>query len=276
MYKVAIIWWTSNFWKWWEKYFKSKNNEVIVSSRTTKILPKKAVKLADIIIVSVPIRHTVETVKELIPYIWENKLLIDFTWIKLEVIEELKKYNYWEIISVHPMFWPWIDNLKEQNISYDPIKEWEKWEYIKTLFKNDWANLFEIKSEKHDEFVSIVQSSVHIINSLLWNILKKRWINLEKMMEISTPNSRMQLYILSRFLKQNASLYTDMQMHNKLYKEQILPDMIEHFQYLNSLINNNETEKFEKEFNDIKNYLWEEFINKSFEKTKKIDSELKK
>ncbi len=274
--KIVIIWWTSPFWTLWKNYFEDKDHEVIVSTNNTKLKPTEAVKMWDIIIVSVPIRYTSEVLKEIIPLIPKDKLLIDFTGIKLEAINELKNYNIWEIVSVHPMFGPWVSSIKNQNISYDPIVPWDKWNYIKTLWKTDWANLLKIESKKHDEFVSIVQSSVHLMNLLLWHILQKRWINLEKMMKISTPNSRMQLFILSRFLNQNAWLYTDMQMHNELYKNEILPDIKEYFSFIDDLVQNNKKENFENEFKSIKRYIWEDFISKAFNVTQKIDNELKK
>lgn len=275
-YKIVIIWWTSNFWKLWVKYFKSKNLEVIIATNSTKLKPIDAVLLWDIIIVSVPIRHTVSVIKEIIPFISKNKLLIDFTWIKIDSSKQVKKYKLWEVVSVHPMFGPWVKTLNKQNISYDPIKAWKKWDFISNLFINDWVNLIKLESRKHDEIVSIVQSSVHIMNLLLWHILKKRWINLNEITKISTPNSRMQLFILSRFLNQNASLYTDMQMYNTLYKNEILPDIKEYFDLVLDLVNNKKTKEFEKEFNEIKDYIWDDFITKAFKITQKIDNELKK
>jgi prephenate dehydrogenase len=48
---------------------------------------------------------------------------------------------------------------------------------------------------------------------------------MDELMSISTPNSRMQLCILSRFLNQEASLYTDMQVYNTKYRDEILSDI---------------------------------------------------
>ena len=274
--RVVIIGWTSKFWQLWKKYFESKWHSVLVSTNSTQIKPKEAVCKWDIIIISVPIRYTVEVIKELIPFIWENKLLIDFTWIKIETKKQLLNYTKWEIVSIHPMFGPWISSLKNQNISYDPIVVWEKWDYLHNLFENDWANLICLEWKKHDELVSIVQSTVHIMNLLLWHILKKRWIKINELMSLSTPNSRMQLCILSRFLNQNASLYTDMQMYNDLYKKEILPDIKDYFDLVWDLINNKKHSEFENEFNEIKTYIWEGFLQKAFKITSELDKTLKK
>lgn len=268
---IAIIWWTGNFWKFWHKYFEQNWFNVIISGRSTEIKPIDAVKISDIIIISVPIRYTVTTIKEIIPFIPDDKLLIDFTWIKTEASIELSKYTKGEVVSTHPMFWPWVKWISWQNIAFDPIDPWKKWNNLFNLLKKDGAKLIELESNKHDELVSIVQSTVHVMNLVLWHVLKERWINIEELMKISTPNSRMQLRILSRFLKQEASLYTDMQIYNTMYKNEILPDIEKYFKNLECIIENKDTNKFENEFNSIKEYIWKDFIEEYFNITKKLD-----
>lgn len=103
--------------------------------------------------------------------------------------------------------------------------------------------------------VSIIQSTVHILNLVLGHILKQRGINIEDLMKISTPNARMQLCILSRFFKQEASLYTDMQVYNPLYQQQILPEIEAYFKNLEGIIDEKNTTQFETEFESIKAYL---------------------
>lgn len=103
-------------------------------------------------------------------------------------------------------------------------------------------------SKKHDELVSIVQSSVHFINLLLGYILKERGVDMNQLMEIGTPISRLQVLILSRFLNQNASLYTDMQMENTFYKDSILPEIKKYVDFLQEIIQSWKVESFEKEF----------------------------
>jgi len=275
-YKIVIVWWTSPFWQLWKRYFEERWQEVIIASRSTEIKPTDAVKMWDIIIISVSIRHTVQIIKELVPLIPEGKLLMDFTGIKKEASQELSKYTTWEVVATHPMFWPWIKTLENQNIAYDPIKTWEKWDYIYNLWNTDKANLIELKSSKHDELVALVQSSVHFINLLMWHILAKRWIHPQDLMKISTPNSRMQLFILSRFLNQEASLYTDMQMCNSTYRNEIIPEIKSFVGDMSNTVINQDSEKFEQEFNNLKEFIWQDFLDKALKISSKFDEESKK
>lgn len=275
-YKIVIVWWTSPFWQLWKRYFEEKWQEVIITSRSSKIKPLDAIKLWDIIIISVSIRHTVQVIKDLVPYIGENKLLMDFTWIKKEASEELSKYTNWEVVATHPMFGPWIKTLENQNIAYDRIKAWEKWDFVYNLWKNDKANLLELKSDKHDELVALVQSSVHFMNLLMWHILAKRWIHPRELLKIWTPNSRMQLFILSRFLNQEASLYTDMQVLNSTYRNEIIPEIKEFVESMSSTIINEDSAKFEQEFNNLKQFIWQDFLDLALQISSKFDEESKK
>jgi prephenate dehydrogenase len=63
------------------------------------------------------------------------------------------------------------------------------------------------------------------------------------------------MLILARFLNQNASLYTDMQIHNDYYKESILPEIKNYVDFLEDIINSGDIESFEKEFNDVKDHM---------------------
>lgn len=274
--KIVIIWWTSKFWQLWQRYFEEKWHQVIVSSRSTSIKPEEAILLWDIIIFSVSIRYTIKTIRDLIPLIPSDKLVMDFTGIKIEASNELKKYTSWEVVATHPMFGPWIKSLKNQNIAFDPVSPGEKWKYIKSLWTQDEANLIELESHKHDELVAILQSSVHFINLLIGHVLKTRDIHPDKLLAISTPNSRMQLFILSRFLNQEASLYTDMQMHNTIYKNEIITEMKNYVNKMQGVILNQDENAFEDEFNNLKNFVWKEFLDKALSITTKLDEELKK
>ena len=78
-YTIAIIGGTGRFGRFWKKYFESKGCEVFITGRRTVPSSQEAVRLADIIIISVSIRNTAGVIDELIPFIPEGKLLMDFT-----------------------------------------------------------------------------------------------------------------------------------------------------------------------------------------------------
>ncbi len=187
----------------------------------------------------------------------------------------MKKYKGWEVIWTHPMFWPNVPSLKNQNIAFDPVKKWSKWEYIYNLWKNDWANLIEMTAKRHDELIWIIQPTTHFLNFIFWYVLKKKWVHPEELIAISTPVSRMQTYIFSRFLWQQAWLYWDMQICNDTYKKDILPLINRKTKKLTKIIQNWDFEMFENEFEDLKAFIWNDFLEKAMSMSSKIDNMLK-
>lgn len=274
--KIVIIGGTSKFGQLWKRYFEGKWCEVIVASRTTEITPEEAVMLGDVIIFSVSIRHTVSTIEHLIPLIPDDRLVMDFTGIKTEATEALRAYTRGEVVATHPMFGPWTTSIRNQNIAFDPVKTGEKWDFISGLWRADGANLIELPSRKHDELVAIVQSTTHIMSLMLGHVLQKRGINMTEIMNIATPISRMYIFILARFLNQEASLYTDMQMHNSVYKKEILTDIGQYFTSMSSMVDECRTEDFEAEFNKVKKYIGQDIIDGAMQVSSKLDEELKK
>ena len=65
---------------------------------------------SDIVIVSVPINVTEETIAEIAPKMKAGSLLMDFTSIKVKPVEAMRKFapSDVEILGTHPMFGPTI------------------------------------------------------------------------------------------------------------------------------------------------------------------------
>jgi prephenate dehydrogenase len=136
--------------------------------------------------------------------------------------------------------------------------------------------MIELSSERHDELVAIVQSSVHIMNLVLGHILEKRGIRVDELLRIATPNSRMQVCILGRFLNQKASLYTDMQMCNTRYRDEILPEMLDYFHTLHDMVQRGDTDGFESEFDAIKETVGESFLGFARSISESFDANIKR
>lgn len=91
---------------------------------------EKAVPESDIVIVSVPINVTEETIAEFAPKMKAGSLLMDFTSIKVKPVEAMKKFapSDVEILGTHPMFGPTIPTIRGQTVILVPVKgRSEKW-----------------------------------------------------------------------------------------------------------------------------------------------------
>ncbi|MDD2486812.1 MAG: prephenate dehydrogenase/arogenate dehydrogenase family protein [Candidatus Gracilibacteria bacterium] len=272
---ISIIGGTGKFGQFWQKYFESKGLEVISCGRSGPISPIEAIRSSDIVIFSLSIRYTKKVIGDLIPLIPEGKLIIDFTGIKQEATDEMRKYVSGEVVGTHPMFGPNVKSLENQNIAFDPIMPGEKWDFIYNLWKEDKANLIEMSSKKHDELIGLIQPMTHFVNFIFGHMLKKRGIHPEDLVTISTPVSRMQTFIFSRFLWQQSGLYADMQICNEVYKKEILKELVDFTKQLEEIIQNNDFEAFEKEFEELKEFIGPKFLEKAMKVSTEIDEIVK-
>lgn len=106
--------------QWFEAFFEKRGYEVLISSRRTPLSNKELVQKSDVVIISVPIRVTVEIIKEVGPYIAPEALLMDFTSLKKASVEAMLKYSKSEVMGAHPLFGPNIESLKGQTIILCP------------------------------------------------------------------------------------------------------------------------------------------------------------
>ena len=79
---IAIIGGKGKMGRRFSSIFEKEGYEVIVSDLETDITNKDAASKADVVIVSVPIRKTIDVIKEIGPSVREGALITDFTSVK--------------------------------------------------------------------------------------------------------------------------------------------------------------------------------------------------
>ena len=218
----------------------------------------KAIQNADIVIFSVPIEHTPETIKEVAPHAPEGSLLMDVCSIKTEAAAALNKYapKNVEILPCHPMFGPRVPTIKRQIIVLTPIENRsERWldRVQKFLIKSE-CEIVITTPEEHDKYMSIVQGLTHFSFITLASTIRKLHINVEKSRSFSSPVYSLMLDMVSRVVYQNPNLYYSIQKNNKetgnarkaLIKEGI---------YLSKLIEDGNEEDFVKNIIESSEHL---------------------
>lgn len=76
----------------------------------------KILNETDVIVVSVPIAKTVETIKRLKPYLTDNMLLVDLTSVKRAPLQAMLDVHAGAVLGLHPMFGPDIASMAKQVI----------------------------------------------------------------------------------------------------------------------------------------------------------------
>ncbi|ODS37273.1 hypothetical protein BEH94_04435 [Candidatus Altiarchaeales archaeon WOR_SM1_SCG] len=181
----------------------------------------KAAKSGDVVIVTVPIDYTIETIKEVAPCVKEGALLTDFTSVKEEPCRVMAEFSDKgvEVIGMHPMFGPKVPGLEGQVVVLAPVRpcggkkyKWMSW-LLKFLNKHK-AKIIESTPEEHDRVISVVQGLTHFTYISVGKTLKDIDFDIKKSRRFASPIYELMLDMIGRIIGQDPHLYASIQMTN--------------------------------------------------------------
>lgn len=176
----------------------------------------KAVKDADVVMVSVPINSTLDVIKEVAPKVKKGSLLMDVTSVKEKPCEVMDKFSGEgvEVIGTHPIFSHRVGGLEGQVFVLTPVrgKKWLSW--LKKFLKRHKARVFESTPREHDEVMAVVQGLTHFAYISVGKTLDKLDFDIKESRKFSSPVYELMLDMIGRVLGQNPGLYASIQMQN--------------------------------------------------------------
>lgn len=235
-FNISILWWTSWFWKWLAEYIITNFKEYvdvtitwvnvekwqdIASQIGVKFLNNniEAAKTADILIFSVPISKTLETIKDVIPFARPWTIVSDVTSVKSLPAEYLYKYapEWVLVIPTHPMFWPYVKTIASQIFVLTPDEKTSKddrYEWLKNYLKSAWANVYETSPLEHDKMMAVIQWLTHFNLFTFWETMKRLEFDIGFSQNFVSPIYKILTASVARYVSQNPWLYADIQMNN--------------------------------------------------------------
>jgi prephenate dehydrogenase len=257
--KVLILGGTGEMGQWFTRFFKERGYEVTVWGKGGKVEVAKKLDVpfasdleavipeSDIVIVSVPINATEETIAEVAPKMKAGSLLMDFTSIKVKPVEAMKKFapGDVDILGTHPMFGPTIPTIRGQTVILVPIKgRSEKWfPVIRKLFEEGGAHVEITTAEEHDRLVSVVQGLTHFAYITIGTTIDRLDFDIKKSRKFVSPVYSIMLDFVGRILGQNPYLYALIQMENPGVPE-VHEAFIKECEELSSLVRAHDEEGF--------------------------------
>ncbi|MCS3900639.1 prephenate dehydrogenase/arogenate dehydrogenase family protein, partial [Methanococcus voltae] len=178
----------------------------------------EATKNADIVIIAVPISHTLSVIEEVAPHMAKGSILMDMTSVKekpaLKMVEFTKEGV--SVIPTHPMFGPSVPSIAEQVVILTPVEKCDNkhFEKVKKFLENAEAKVIVIEPQKHDEIISVIQGLTHFIHISLGSTLRELGISIKDSRNFASPIYEMMINMVGRIVGQNANLYADIQMNN--------------------------------------------------------------
>jgi len=264
---IGIIGGTGKTGSQFKAFFEKDGYEVLVCGRETKLTPKELAQKADVLIFSVPIKNTVEVIKDIAPFAKPGAMITDFTSIKKQPVEAMLKYapETCEVVGMHPMFGPTIKSMKGQIVVLCKGRGNKGFVWLKRFLEENNVDVKEILPEKHDQIMSVVQGITHFSSLVVARAIEKSGLSLKDTLEYASPVYKLQLYTIGRILSQNPELYASIQMDNQEIRrraEQFTNVSME----MSEFVKNKDYNNFIKKFEDIAQYFGN-FKKESLEKT---------
>lgn len=207
--KVGIIGGTNGMGRWFAGLLRKEGCIVHVCGRKTKMGIDDLARLCDVLVVSVPISVTSETIKKVGPLLTKNKLLMDLTSLKKEPVKLMLAHSGAEVVGCHPLFGPQLKDVIGQNVILCPArgKKWFSW--LKGVFKRNKLAVWVETPEKHDKMMAVIQALNHFNTISLGMALAKTNVNYGELKRFSTPIFRMKLDIIKKVFLDSPELYID-------------------------------------------------------------------
>jgi len=211
---IGIIGGTGGMGQFFKKLFEQNNCKVLIASRSTELTVEDCASQSDVVVVTVPIKSTVDVIKNIGSFIKEESLLIDLTSIKIAPVEAMLKHSESEVIGTHPVFGPGVSSIKGQSIVLCPArgKKWLPW--LKELLDKNGAKIKIATPEKHDKMMAVIQGLVHFSTITVSHVLKEMGIDIKDSLDYASPIYKLRLDMLGRILNQDPELYADIEILN--------------------------------------------------------------
>lgn len=219
--------------------------------------------ISDILIISVPIEHTCDVIREVAPFMKEGSVMVDVTSVKEGPTETMKEVlpDTIEYIPTHPIFGPRTTQLDNQVIVLTPVRKGKWYSKVYRYLESKNMRVIETSAEKHDFMMSIVQVLTHFSFISTASAIEKLKVDISETEDYESPIYNLMIDMIARIVSQNPYLTYNIQSMNNngaKIRNTFADAVIE----LRDAINNEDEDKFidiainaTKHMGDIKNAL---------------------
>ena len=209
---------------------------------------------ADVVIITVPIKVTLEVIDRVAGYLKPDTVLADFTSNKSYVLDRMISAHDGPVVGLHPMHGPDVANLSKQLMMICPGRGREKWKWLFDQFELWGMRVKEVEPEKHDEAMNLIQGLRHFVALLHGSFMKEFDLDPTEITDLSSPVYRAELMMTGRIFAQDAELYADIVFAN-FERRTLLVEFFEHHSKLVELVKQGDREGFIREFKAIAEYF---------------------
>jgi prephenate dehydrogenase len=181
---------------------------------------KEAVKDADLVLVSVPIKDINEVILEVASHMKKGSVLAEISSIKGPLIDSLHRLKPMGLqpLSLHPLFGPTVKSLKGNSVVLIPVLEGDiEMRLALKLFEE--AKIIKLDWKEHDEAMAVVLSLSYFVNLAFARILDE--VDLVSLKKLAGTTFTVQLTLIESVVNEDPHLIKSFLMENDFSKVHI-------------------------------------------------------
>ena len=201
--------------------------------------------ISDMLVISVPIQHTEDVIREVAPFMKEGSVMVDVTSVKegpsktmAEVLPDTIEY-----IPTHPIFGPRTTRLDNQVIVLTADKKGKWYDKVYKYLESKNMRIIETTPQKHDFMMSIVQVLTHFSFISTASAIEKLKVDISETEDYESPIYNLMIDLIARIVSQNPYLTYNIQSMNP-NGDKIRNTFAEAVNELRDVINSKDDEKF--------------------------------
>lgn len=249
------------------RLFGDLGHAVMISDIDTKLRPVEAAKLADVVVVSVPIRQTESVIREVGPHVRPDALLMDVTSIKSLPLKIMLESTKASVVGTHPMFGPGVHGFTGQRIVVCEGRgdTWLDW--VVETFRARGLVITRTTPERHDRVMSVVQVLNHFQTQVMGVALARAGVTLDDSLEFTSPAYLLETYVTGRHFAQSPALYGPIEMLNPR-SDEITTIFRDAAADVADALKRNDQDKFDALFEEVRAFFGEEFTAEALEQSR--------
>lgn len=205
---IAIVGGYGKLGRLFGRMFKLSGYQVEVIDRDDWQQADEILSKAGLVMVTVPIDHTLEVIRKLgnLP---PSCILCDLTSIKASPLQEMLDVHSGPVVGLHPMFGPDVPSLAKQVVVYCDGRGEEDYQWLLKQLSIWGASLCDMDAAEHDHGMTLIQALRHFTSFTYGLHLSRENPNIEQLLQLSSPIYRLELAMVGRLFGQDPNLYGD-------------------------------------------------------------------
>ncbi len=236
------------------RLFGDLGHAVMVADLDTELKPEEAASVADVVVISVPIDQTVETIRQLGPRVRPEGLLMDVTSVKEGPLAAMLEHSRASVVATHPLFDPSVHSLQGQRMVMCQGRGavWHAW--LTAMLRARGLVIKESTAAEHDEAMAVVQVLVHFATEVMGRTLARLGVGIEETLAFTSPIYLMELIMTARHFGQSSDLYGAIEMTNPK-APQVIDAFSDAAAALGGMIKRGDRQAFGEAFDDVRAFF---------------------